>query len=54
MLFHQSNDKKTLLTYTALNPQSGRPSLPPLIVQAAATTTQQQTAGSRLGALSYS
>ena len=35
-----------------LNPQSGRPGLPPLFVQYAATTTQQQTAGCLLGCLS--
>ena len=34
-----------------LNPQFGRPGLPALFVLAAATTTQQQTVGFRLGAL---
>ena len=35
-----------------LNPQFRRPGLPPLFVLAAAITTQQQTAGFQLGALS--
>ena len=34
-----------------LNPQSGRPGLPPLFVYAAATTTQQQTSGCWIGGL---